>query len=184
MFTLPERDQQIIQSHAPFIVSVVMACQDPGLVSEVEPVLKAAESMGQQVLAGAIRKILEGSREPELVQGLDQDDAVIVDAILRGLQDPNTLPDPNKPSNPAAAAPGLANIIREAASGDPQALQMIDAMAEQMTSMGGSMAQMGSSLHQLVEGVRDPDVLCENMDANATVLVVKILDELGKQEIH
>lgn len=184
MVKLPERDQQIIQSHAPFIVSVVIACHKPDLVSEVEPVLKAAESMGQHALAGCVRKILAGARDTELARGLEQDDAVIVEAILRGLQDPNTLPDPNKPTDPAAAAPGLANMVREAAAGDPQALQMVAAMVEQMTSMGGSMARMGGSITKLVDGERDPDVLCVNMDANATTLMVKILDELGKLDVH
>lgn len=184
MFNLPERDQQIIQSHAPFIVSVVIACHKPELVSEVEPVLKAAESMGQHALANSVRKILGGARDTELARGLEQDDVVIVEAILRGLQDPNTLPDPNKSTNPAAAAPGLANMVREAAAGNAQALQMVAAMAEQMSSMGGSMAQMGGSMKKLVDGERDPDVLCVNMDASATSLMVKILDELGKMDVH
>lgn len=184
MFKLPERDQQIVQAHARFIVAVVQACANPAVAAEVEPVLEAAEGMGQQALASAVRRILAGVRDAELVQGLEPDDAVIVDAILRGLRDPATLPDPQQASNPAAAAPGLASIIREAASGNAQALEMMEALAQQMATMGGGMARVGDSMKKMAAGERDPDVLCEGMDAQATILVVQILDALGRMNVH
>ena len=92
---LPSRQRQIVQAHAALIVNVVKACHNPEIVSELEPVLQAAESIGQQDLAAVIRRILNGARDVSLTKGLDDDDMVIVEAILRGLQDPASLPDPD-----------------------------------------------------------------------------------------
>ena len=146
MATLPDRAQQIIQSHAVLIISIVKACEDAEMLPKIEPMLKAAEEYGKPELTSALRKILSGSREPEISMGLDEDDSVIIEAILSGLQDPSSLPDPRAKTDGAAAAPGLAKIIQTAARGDENALQMIASMAEQMAVAGGNMTLMGDIL--------------------------------------
>jgi hypothetical protein len=184
MTTLPDRAQQIIQSHAVLIVSIVKACQDSEMLPKIEPMLKAAEEYGKKELSSALRKILDGSREPDITKGLDGDDEVIIEAILKGLQDPSSLPDPRAKADGSAAAPGLAKIIQTAARGDENARLMVTSMAEQMDKAGGSMASMGDVLSKMVQGERDPKALCENMDARGETLVLSILLELNKLKAH
>lgn len=184
MAPMPSREQQIIQAHAELIVSAVEACQNREQRTRLEPILEAGASYGQEKLVAAIRKILGGSRDAALLQPLDADDAVIVQAILRGLQDPRTLPDPNAGPDPGAAAPGLAHMIHGAARGDVQALHMLAAMAEQMIQAGGDMARLGAIMRRLVNGERDADQLCQGMTAGGESLVVSILEELGRLDTH
>jgi len=66
----------------------------------------------------------------------------VADAILHGIQDPSTLPDPTKRQDAAMAAPGLAHMIHAARTGNPQALAPIGHMAEQMSTVGGQMAKL------------------------------------------
>jgi hypothetical protein len=184
MPTYPDRQEQIIIAHAALIVSVVRVCQDRALLPELRPVLQALDDHGQRPLAETIRRMLDGDRDPHILTTLDEDDRIVAEAILRGLQDPSTLPDPNAAPQAAAAAPGLASIIHAAAAGHADALQALGNMAEQMTAAGGDMARIGSIMGQLVNGDRDPDRLCKAMGNQAQSLVLSILDELAKLEHH
>ena len=181
---LPPRTQQIIQAHAEFIVMVVKACSNAEQRTALEPILRSALQYGQQPLVDAVRKILAGNRGQEPLLGLDEDDVVIVEAILRGLQNPHTLPDPKAQVNPAAAAPGLAHMIHAAAQGNTDALQVAAGMAEQMTAAGGGLARLGGIMRRLIDGERDPDQLCAGMDSRTESLVLSILEELAKLEVH
>ena len=91
----PDKQQQIIQTHAGLILGVVQCIQNPDLRPQMEQALVVSEQNGWDKLVAAIRKILNGSREENILNGLDDEDSVIVTAILRGLQDPNTLPKPD-----------------------------------------------------------------------------------------
>jgi hypothetical protein len=182
MATTPSRNEQIIIAHAPFIVQVVRVCQNRELLPELEPILQTLEQYGQGALVTAVRRMLDGSRDAALLQPLDDDDQVVVQAILRGLQDPNTLPDPAGQANPAAAAPGLASIIYAAANGQAEALHALANMAEQMTTAGGDMARLGGIMRRLVDGERDPERLCKGMGPSGESLVVSILEELARLE--
>lgn len=185
MVTLPDRAQQIIQSHAVLIVSIVKACEDDEMLQKIEPMLKAAEEYGKPELSTALRRVLDGVREADdLSSNLDEDDAVIIDAILKGLQDPTSLPDPRARADGAVAAPGLARIIQLAAKGNQNAMEMVASMAEQMAVAGGSMALMGDVLNRMVKGERDPEKLSEEMDARGESLVLSILLELNKLKVH
>jgi len=44
MAKLPEKSEQIIQSHAILIVMVVKVCQNPQLMPELEPMLQHAQN--------------------------------------------------------------------------------------------------------------------------------------------
>jgi hypothetical protein len=184
MTTLPDRAQQIIQSHAVLIVSIVKACEDSTMLPKIEPMLKAAEEYGKSELSSALRKILNGSREADISNGLDEDDSVIIGAILNGLQDPSSLPDPRAKADASVAASGLAKIIQTAARGDDNAMQMLSSMAEQMAKAGGNMSLMGDVLNKMVEGERNPEKLCKSMDARGESLVLSILLELNKLKAH
>lgn len=184
MPTLPKKQEQIVQAHAGLIHSVVMVCHNRNLLPELESVLKTTAANGWTSLVAAVRKVLAGRRDTDVLAGLDEEDKVIVEAILRGLHDPSSLPDPGKQPDPAMAAPGLALMIDAASKGNIDALQLVAHMAEQMTRVGGDMARMGGTINRLINGERHADELCRGMGAKGRNLVRSILEELGKLNAH
>lgn len=181
---LPEKERQILMIHAGLIHRVVAACHNRELVPALEPIIKVSAENGWVALMGAVRQILGGRRDTSLLSGLDDEDRVIVEAILRGIQDPATLPDPQAQPEGAAAAPGLAGMIQAAATGNVQALQLLANMAEQMAASGGDMARLGAIMRRLINGERDAELLTEGMGAQGRGLVLSILGELGKVVVH
>jgi len=185
MSSIPEKSEQIIRSHAILIVTVVKVCQNPQLLPELEPMLVHAQTNGWGNLVHAIRRILKGDRNPSMLSGLDDEDTIIIDAILRGIQNPDTLPDLNAKPQAELAAPALASMIHAAGSGDAMALSMIATMAEQMTKTHGDMARLGGAISKMVNNdERDPDILCKNMSEKGEKLVLEILAELTKLSAH
>jgi hypothetical protein len=132
----------------------------------------------------ALKRVAAGECGPELYRGLDEEDQIIAEAILRGMQDPSTLPNPTKRQDPAMAAPGLAHMIHAARTGNPQALALIGNMAEQMSTVGGPMARLAGIIRPMIQGERDPDTLAKGMDSQGERLVHDILSELAKLEMH
>lgn len=178
-----DREAQILAVHAAFINQVVTIGPQADRQDEFEQLLKLASENGWSDLVAAIRLIIhKGRRDVEVLNGLDAEDQVIAEAILRGLQDPSTLPDPDAKPDPAMAAPGLASMIHAAGSGNAQALQIIAEMADQMSKVGGPMAKLASVIRPLINGERDPDILCKQMDNNTEKMVLGILEELKKLE--
>jgi len=178
------RDQQIRLAHAGLIRLVVQATQSEQARVELNPVLAHAEQGGWTDLVARIRRVLKGERDPELLRGLDDEDTVILSAILTGIQNPATLPDPEDTTDPTQAAPGLAQMIHAASRGDAQSLHWLSQMAEQMTRAGGDMARLGAITKRLVDGERNPEVLCKGMGPQGESLVASLLGELGKLERH
>ena len=62
MPALPEKDQQILATHAGLVHAVVRACHNRELMPQLEQVLKMSEENGWQQLVSAIRKVFGGSR--------------------------------------------------------------------------------------------------------------------------
>jgi len=184
MASMPEKDQQILQSHTGLIHRVVIACQNRGLVPDLDGILDTAQANGWTQLVGAIREILKGRRDTVLLQRLDEEDQVIVQAILRGLQDPSTLPDLDAKPDPALAAPALAAMVHAVRRGDIQAMQMLSAMAATMLQSGGDMARLSAIMHPLISGEREPDKLTKGMSPQGQTLVLTILAELAKLDSH
>jgi len=184
MPSLPPRQQQIIQAHAALIHRVVMTCGNRALLPELESVLEMSAKNGWANLVTVIRQIINGRRDNSLLMGLDEEDSVITEAILRGIQDPSTLPDPDAKPDAGMAAPGLALMINAAGRGDAQALSLLATMAEQMVRAGGDMAKLGGMMRKLVNGERDADMLAKGMSVQGRELVYSILSELGKLASH
>ena len=180
----PDKQQQIIQTHAGLILGVVQCIQNSDLRPQMEQALVISEQNGWDKLVAAIRKIINGNRDESVLTGLDEEETVIASAILRGLQDPNTLPKPEEKPDAALAAPMLANLINEARRGDHNAVIMLGGMAEQMSMAGGDMASVGAILKDLIDGERDVDRLCDKVGPQGESLIVQILAELGKLEVH
>ena len=181
---IPDRHRQIVQAHAGFICQTVALLQRSDAKAELDALLQSATDSGWTSLAEAIRQFANGQRELRSIQGLDDEDRVIAEAILHGLQDPRTLPDPNKKADPTLAAPGLAHMIHAAGRGDVKALTLVSQMAEQMSKVGGDMAKVAGVIRPMINGERDADKLCTNLDTRGQQLVLQILDELGKRDLH
>lgn len=180
----PDTTEQILQSHSGLIHRVVMYCNNPGSVPDMDQVLHQAEQNDWQQLVTAIRAIMAGNREEAVMLGLDDEDRVIVEAILRGLQDPATLPDLKGDFDSSMAAPGIAGLVHAARGGNLQALQIIGNMAKQMLSAGGDMSILAGRIRPLVEGERDADKLTEKMGDKGQKLMLDIIEELLKLEAN
>jgi hypothetical protein len=184
MPTLPHQHQQIVQAHAAFICEFVRLSRNPDARQALEQLLKGAEDAGWSRLVRALRLIHAGQRDLRGLQGLDEEDAVIAEAVLRGLQDPGTLPDPSRKPDGAFAAPGLAAMIHAAGRGDARTLVALSNMAEQMTRAGGEMARTAALIRRLVNGERDVDALEKGLPPRARQLLLSILEELGRLDVH
>jgi hypothetical protein len=180
----PEKAEQILQTHASLIQAVVQTIHNQDLRPHLDVVLQQSEQNGWQALVKVIRKILAGSREASLLNGLDEEDTVIVDSILRGLRDPATLPEVEQTGDATQAAPMLAQLINEARRGDHNALSMLGTMAEQMVQAGGDMANLSAVIKTMIDGERDADKLCERMGPQGESLITAILGELAKLDTH
>jgi len=182
--SLPDKNEQILQTHTGLIHRVVMHCNNPGSVPDMEQVLQQAEANDWKQLVSVIRSIMSGTRDESILSGLDDEDRVIVESILRGLQDPNTLPDLQTDIDSTMAAPGIAGLVHASRNGNVQALQIIGSMAKQMLEAGGDMGILAGRIRPLVEGERDTDKLTEKMGAKGQKLMLEIVEELLKLEAN
>jgi hypothetical protein len=180
----PDKTQQIRQTHASLILAVVQTIHNPELKPQLDQVLQQSEQNGWHNLVNAIKRIIEGNRDQALLNDLDDEDRVIVDSILRGLQDPKTLPEPEQTGDATQAAPMLARLINEARRGDHNALSMLGTMAEQMSSAGGDMASLSAVIKNMIDGERDIDKLTSRMGAQGESLITHIVNELAKLDAH
>jgi hypothetical protein len=184
MPSMPDHQQQILAIHGQFVRQLVEACQTPGRERDVATLLQSAQENGWERLVSALRQIVSGRRDLAVLNGLDEEDQVIAEAVLRGLQNPGSLPPAAAKPEPALAAPGLAGMIRAAATGNLEALQLVSNMAEQMSRVGGDMARVAGIMRPLINGERDPDRLTRGMSAQGRQLVAGLLEELSRHEIH
>jgi hypothetical protein len=184
MSTTPDLKEQILQSHSGLIHRIVMHCNKPGSVPDLEQVLQQAEDNDWNQLVAAIREIMAGKRDESILQGLDSEDRTIVEAILRGLQDPSTLPDLQTDFDASMAAPGIAGLIHASRRGNLQALQIVGNLAKQMLAAGGDMGILSGRLRPLIEGERDADKLTEKMSPKGQKLMLDIIEELLKLEAN
>ncbi len=83
-----------LRQHCRLVVGTVAAVHDVDGRKQLEQALPRLEQRGWTNLVAAIRRILAGERDADaLCSALDHEDSMIVDAILAGLADPNTLSD-------------------------------------------------------------------------------------------
>jgi len=180
MPTLPAKDQQILAAHAGLVHAVVKTCHNRDLLPQLEQVLKLSEENGWNRLVASIRRILGGQRDISVLQDLDDEDRVITEAILRGLQNPESLPDLDAAPDPEHAAPGLASMVAAARRGNVEALRALADMATQMRDAGGDMARLASALSQMEQGEDDVEKLSRGMSPAGVKLVETIIEELKK----
>lgn len=181
MPALPEKAQQVLTAHAGLVHAVVRTCHNRDLMPQMDQLLKLSEENGWTQLVAAIRRILGGHRDNSLLNDLDDEDRIITEAILRGLQNPETLPDLNAAPDPEHAAPGLASMIAATRQGNVEALKALADMATQMRQAGGDMARLASALSQMEQGEDDVEKLSRGMTPAGQKLVQMIVEELGKR---
>jgi hypothetical protein len=179
-----DRIEQIRTAHAAFIHTVVRAVASAEARVELEPLLASAGQQGWTDLVRTVRAVLNGARDTGLLAGLDEEDHAIVGAILEGIRNPATLPDPNARPEGRHAAPGLAGLLAAARRGDAQALAALGDMAKHMLSLGGDMALLGGRLRELLNGERELDRLSRGMGVAARGLMSAIVEELARLEAH
>jgi len=184
MTTPPDNKEQIRQSHAGLIHRVVMHCNNPGSIPDLEQVLQQAEENDWKQLVATIRDIMGGKRDESILLGLDEEDRIIAESILLGLQNPEALPDLEADFDSSLAAPGIASLVHASRTGNEQALQLIANMAKQMLQAGGDMGILAGRIRPLVEGERDANKLSEKMTEKGQKLMVDILDELLRLEAN
>ncbi|MDD5363982.1 MAG: hypothetical protein PHR30_01470 [Gallionellaceae bacterium] len=184
MAQLPEAAEQLLRMHAPFIHAVVNAVHNRALIPHLLEMLREAESRGWPIMVSCVRQIIDGQRERTLLLGLDEEDKVIVEAILAGIDNPATLPPLGNAGDAQAAAPGLATMIALAGRGNLEAFTTLAKMAEQMMKAGGDMARLGGIMRRLVDGERDEAKLCKGMGELGRKLVRDILAELNQTTLH
>ena len=180
----PDKQEQILQTHAGLIHRVVMHCNNPGSVPDMEQVLQMAADNDWTTLVTTIRDIMSGNRDESMLALLDEEDRIITESILRGLQDPSTLPSLETDIDSSMAAPGIAGLIHASRNGNAQALQIIGSMATQMLEAGGDMSILAGRIRPLVEGERDADKLTEKMGDKGQKLMLEIIEELLKLEAN
>lgn len=179
-----DRTAQILAMHAGFINGVVEVIHGSRSMQDLETVLNAAQQNGWEDVVRVTRLIVSGSRDMSLLNTLDEEDSVIIRAILQGLQNPASLPSADQQTDGTMAAPGLASMIAGASGGDVTTLQALAVMSEQMTAAGGDMARLAGVMRRLVNGERSFDTLSEGMGPRAASLLRSILDELTKMQVH
>ncbi|MBL4711382.1 MAG: hypothetical protein JKX75_02580 [Gammaproteobacteria bacterium] len=180
----PEKIENILQTHASLVSAVVQTIHNPSFKPQLDQVLQQSAQNGWQTLVNVINKIVDGSRDQSLLEGLDEEDAVIAKSILRGLQNPETLPKTESSGDASKAAPMLAQLINETSRGDHNALAMLGTMAEQMANAGGDMANLSAVLKNMIDGERSVDKLCSRMGEQGESLITQILNELAKLDTH
>jgi len=184
MAELPQAAEQILQVHAPFLHAVVQVALNRAPPAPLQAMLQEAESRGWTRMVAAVRQVLAGQRDRSLLLGLDEEDRLLLEAVLAGIDNPATLPALDKPPEAAAAAPGLASMIRAASRGDVHAFTALADMATQMVKAGGDMARLGGIVRRLIDGERDESRLCKGMSAQGRKLVRQILEELARDSLH
>jgi len=180
----PDKTEQILQTHASLVLAVVQTIHNTDLKPHLDAILKQSAENGWKELVDVINKILAGNRDQSLVNALDGEDVVIVDSILRGLQDPNTLPTAEQSGDATQAAPMFARLIDEARRGNHNSLSILGSMAEQMSNAGGDLANLSAVIKDMIDGERDIDKLCSRMGPQGESLVTQIISELAKLDTH
>ncbi len=92
-----------LRQHAPLIVGTVMAAQDSQQRPVLDEVLKRYTDTSWKEMVAAIHRVVAGERDEEAIQqGQFGNGPIILDAILTGLRDPQTLADLLPSESPAA----------------------------------------------------------------------------------
>ena len=170
--------EEILRDHSTLIHRVVMHCNEPGSIADLEQILQLAEENDWQKLVTTIRKIMSGNRERALLHDLDEEESIIIESILDGLEDPGTLPTVTADLNSALAAPGIASLIHASMQGSTESLGIISNLTQQMQDSGGFYSNIAEGIKSMIDGERDLAKLTADISEQEQKLLSEILAEL------
>jgi hypothetical protein len=170
-------------AHVQQLVSVLAApVNNPALRPQVEPILGQLAGEGMEDLAGAIRRIWDGERDPA---ALTSDQGEIEQLIIRGvLAETGEVPgkgdamEEESPSGAGAVPEEIKQLITvlAAAAGNPALRPQLEPIVNQMENEG--MAPLAASIRRIWNGERDEAVLTAGVDEGGVVLLKAVLAEL------
>jgi len=159
-----------------------MCCNEPNSASDLEQALQLAEANDWQKLVATIRNIMSGNRGRTLLQNLDEEETIIIESILNGIDDPATLPAVTADLNSDMAASGIASLIHASMQGNTESANVIDSLTTQMSNTGSEYATIAVSIKKMIEGERNLEILIENISEQGHNLMTDILTELKTLE--
>ena len=169
---------ELLLENAGLIHRVVMHCNAPGSVPDLGQILQQAEENDWKKLVAAIRSIMSGNRDHSIVHDLDEEDTIIIESILNGIENPGSLPLVAADFHSDQAAPGIANLIYASIQGNAHSLNLIANTARQMLDAGGDFKIIAGRIRPMIEGERDLGKLTADMTEQGQKLMTEILAEL------
>jgi len=181
----PENEEEILRSHEGLIKRVIIHCNNPGSVPDLEQILQMAEQNDWTDLVAVIRDIMSGNRDETLLSGLDDEERVIIEAILNSLkQGPISISGVRANYDSEHAGPGIASLIHASQAGDANAVEVFTNVTRQMAEEGGDLTVLASRLQLMLGGERNEETLCQQMDGKNLQLMQDILSELRNLETN
>jgi len=179
----PENEEEILRSHEGLIKRVIIHCNNPGSVPDLEQILQMAEQNDWTDLVAVIRDIISGRRDETLLSGLDDEERIIIEAILNGLKQGSvSISNVRANFESEHAGAGIASLIHASLSGDASAVDLFSNVTRQMSEDGGELAVLASRLQLMLGGERNEETLCQQMDEKNLQLIQNILSELRNLE--
>jgi hypothetical protein len=116
-----------------------------------------------------------GNRERVLLHELDEEENIIIESILNGLEDPGTLPTVTADLNSALAAPGIASLIHASMQGNPESLNIISDLTKQMKDTDGDNSNIAESIITMIDKEHDLAKLTADRLEQEQILLADIL---------
>lgn len=160
-----------IKQWLPIIAATVAACQgNEEAKKELEPFLQQQEQTDDwRNLIAVIRRIMNGERDGNIIEGLDRIDAVIVMRILKALngdtesltanRQPPTVNNQPQEQQQGVTLPQLIELVERAEGGDKElGGQLFTAFQQMARADDPGMSALGNVLLRIVIGERSPDL--------------------------
>ncbi len=170
--------EELLKLHSALLHDVVDAIHDKSKQAPLLDMLNEAQNNGWQKLCEAIRSILEGQRDDSVLDNLDEEDAILIQAILIGIDNPETLPENDLQKQRDEAALGLATTIAAACQGDQRAMELVAHMDQTFQDNPQEIGTIGNAVRKMINGERSSVSLLEGLDPTNAELVEQVLEQL------
>ncbi len=178
----------VMKQWAPVLLGVAKASRGEALDASTVELLERLEAEPAWAnVASAIWRVLAGERDESLVEGLDFVDRYLVERLLKGVDDPETLEEKAEPpaGRQAMGVPfsqGMA-AVHAAASGNEQANAAAEAFVKALAADKNPrpMKDLATVLQRILAGERDP-ALVEGLPDEVAKSVSALLQELVQSE--
>jgi tetratricopeptide (TPR) repeat protein len=177
--------QETLRRHGNLIKGVVAAMFDPSRRPALEQSLEAGVDRGWTASVEVLHRILDGERDEDaLWEPLDPEDSVIVQSVLRGIADPESLkaiPSSERAEEDAQATDRAERLEKHlplvravvAAVNQPELRPQLDPVLQQMEQNGWS--NLVACIRRILDGERSADAALGGLDEEDTLIVGTIL---------